>query len=148
MLMVLFSSFLASFGFGILFHIKKEKLVLAAIAGSIGSVVYTFMIESGMSSAASMFCASVCFSIFSEMCARICKAPVTTFIICALIPLVPGGGMYRTMLEAVQGDAMAAIEKGLQAISEAGALALGIILVSTLAKMITAYRRRKKGRGK
>ncbi len=41
----------------------------------------------------------------SEILARKCKTPVTTFLVCALIPLVPGGGMYRTMLAAIRGDA-------------------------------------------
>ena len=63
--------------------------------------------------------------------ARLCKTPVTTFIVCALIPLVPGGGMYYTMLEVIQGNVQEALVKGLETLSIAGVLALGILVVST-----------------
>ena len=84
-----------------------------------------------------MFIASICFSLYSEILARTAHTPVTTFIICALIPLVPGGGMYRTMLAAIQGDIMKALTMGLDTITIAGALVLGILLVSTIMKAIT-----------
>lgn len=142
MLTYIISSFIASFGFGILFHIRGNKLILAAIAGTIGSVVYSICIEMNMTSTTAMFLASVSFSVFSEICARICKAPVTTFIIVALIPLVPGGGMYYTMLEAVKGEVLLALEKAFETIAQAGALALGIIFVSSVTKMLFTRKRK------
>ena len=42
------------------------------------------------------------------------------FLVCALIPLVPGGGMYRTMLAAIRGDAQQTLNMGLQTLSIAG----------------------------
>ena len=66
----------------------------------------------------------------SELLARRMKTPVTTFLICALIPLVPGGGMYYTMLAIIQGNTMNALEIGIHTLGCAGALALGIALTS------------------
>ncbi|MEG2244790.1 MAG: threonine/serine exporter family protein, partial [Erysipelotrichaceae bacterium] len=82
-----------------------------------------------------MLVASIVFSIFSEICARIYRTPVTTYIICALIPLVPGKGMYNAMVQAVAGDTMKAMQIAFDTLSVAGALALGIILVSTLTRL-------------
>lgn len=137
MLEILIGSFIASLGFGILFNIKGKKLLLAAIGGSLGGVVYQICLDIGASELSAMFFASICFSLYSEILARIAHTPVTTFIICALIPLVPGGGMYRTMLAAIQGDIMKALTMGLDTITIAGALVLGILLVSTIMKAIT-----------
>lgn len=136
LLTIMISSFIASFGFGILFNIKGNKLILASIGGSIGSVVYTFATDQGASAMMAMFFASTAFSLYSEICARICKSPVTTFIICALIPLVPGGGMYRMMLQGIQGNVDQALATALNTLSIAGILALGILLVSTLVRGI------------
>lgn len=136
MILLCFSSFVATFGFGILFNIKGHKLVLAGIGGMIGSVVYTIALDCAINEVTSLFLASVAFSLYSEILARICHTPVTTFIICALIPLVPGNGMYQTMKIAIDGDAIGALQMGLDTITYAGALALGIIFVSTIMRFI------------
>lgn len=146
MIEILLGSFIASLGFGILFNIKGRNLILAAIGGSIGGVVYQLCHNYGFSDLSAMFVASICFSLYSEILARIAHTPVTTFIICALIPLVPGGGMYRTMLAAIQGEIMKALTLGLETISIAGALVLGLLSVSTIMKAIT--KRKKVSEGK
>ena len=66
--------------------------------------------------------------------ARILKTTVTTFAISGLIPLVPGKGMYMTMLYLVNGDMAAAGSSGLTTLASAGIIALGIMVVSTFYK--------------
>ncbi|MCF0149108.1 MAG: threonine/serine exporter family protein [Clostridium sp.] len=128
------SAFIAAFAFGIVFNIKGKNLFFAAICGALGWFVYKLSLFFGYSDITSLFLASLALSIYSEIFARILKTPVTTFVIAALIPLVPGGGMYYTMVEAITGDIMKSLEIGIKTIASAGALALGIILVSTLTK--------------
>ena len=83
--------------------------------------------------------------LYEEMCIRdSCKTPVTTFIICALIPLVPGGGMYRMMLQAIQGHVDEALNIGLDTISIAGVLVLGILMVSTIMRSVFKTKRQVK----
>ena len=138
----LFSSFLASLGFGILFNIKGKNLILAGIGGA----VYKLVLFLGGSEMIAMFSGSVVFSLYSEILARVCKTPVTTFIICALIPLVPGGGMYRTMQQAIAGNIDKALAIGLNTISIAGVLVLGILLVSTLMRAFYHMQKERKAR--
>ena len=142
----LFSSFLASLGFGILFNIKGKNLILAGIGGAIGGMVYNLVLFLGGSEMIAMFSGSVVFSLYSEILARVCKTPVTTFIICALIPLVPGGGMYRTMQQAIAGNIDKALAIGLNTISIAGVLVLGILLVSTLMRAFYHMQKERKAR--
>lgn len=142
MLQITIGAFLASFGFGILFNIKGKELLLAGIGGAIGGLIYHLGLLLACSQMISMLLASIALSLYAEIFARICKTPVTTFLICALIPLVPGGGMYHTMLEAIQGNATQALTIGIHTMASAGVLVVGILLVSTVMKMIFRRRRR------
>lgn len=71
------------------------------------------------------------------------KTPVTTLVICALIPLVPGSGMYYTMYETISGNISRAVELGLNTLASAGTLALGVIFVSTITKQVTNLKKVK-----
>lgn len=135
------SAFLASIGFGILFNIRGKRLILAGLTGAIGGILYKYFLFLGMSELVSNFVGALGLALFSEIFARVCKTPVTTFIVCALIPLVPGGGMYYTMLEVIQGDVQEALSKGLQTLSIAGVLALGILVVSTATQVYLRIKR-------
>ena len=68
--------------------------------------------------------------------ARLLKAPATIFIIIGCFPLVPGKGIYQTMLYLIQGNNDLFVSSLLNTIAIAFALALAILLVSTLFKVI------------
>lgn len=140
MLIQIFISFIASLGFGIIFNIKGKKLFFAALGGGLSWLCYLIFHNYNLSNALSFFLSSIIFSIYSEICARILKTPVTTIVVCSLIPLVPGAGMYYTMYETITGDVSSAIESGLSTIADAGSLALGVIFVSTITKQITNFK--------
>ena len=129
-------AFVASLGFGIIFNIKGKKLIFAAIGGGLSWFCYLYLTNNGISTILSLFISSIIFSIYSEICARYLKTPVTTLVICALIPLVPGAGMYYTMYETILGNISGAVELGLNTLASAGALALGVIFVSTITKQV------------
>jgi len=133
----------ASLGFGIIFNIRGKKLIFAALGGGLSWFCYLYFTENGMSAILSLFVSSIIFSIYSEICARRLKTPVTTLVICALIPLVPGAGMYNTMYETILGNIKGAVELGLNTIASAGALALGVIFVSTITKQVTNLKKVK-----
>ena len=137
-------SFVATLGFGIAFNIKGKKLFFAAVGGGISWFFYSLFLEIGLSEISSLFISSILFSIYSEVLARIFKTPVTTFVVCALIPLVPGSGMYFTMLSAINGDIAESLELGLKTLASAGTLALGVLFVSTITKLIFQYKYRNK----
>ena len=133
----------ASLGFGIIFNIRGKKLIFAALGGGLSWFCYLYFTENGVSAILSLFVSSIIFSIYSEICARRLKTPVTTLVICALIPLVPGAGMYNTMYETILGNIKGAVELGLNTIASAGALALGVIFVSTITKQVTNLKKVK-----
>lgn len=129
-------SFFACMGFGILFNIRGKNLLFASLSGAISWFVYIVALKFNLSTTASLLLSSVCFSIYSEIFARILKTPVTSLVICGLIPLVPGAGMYNTMYQIILGNLETALRLGLETIASAGTLALGILFVSTTTKII------------
>lgn len=139
-------AFIASLGFCILFNIQHKNLIFASIGGSLGWFFYLLFINLKHSTAFSLFIASLIISLYSEICARLLKSPVTIFVICSMIPLVPGSGMYYTMFETVKGNIQKSLNIGIQTLINAGSIATAIILVSSLSKLITTFKMNKKNK--
>ena len=75
-------------------------------------------------------------SLYSELLARHLKTPAGTFLMTALIPLIPGGSLYYTMSAVFAGDVQHFTTKAIGTLSLAAALALGIVLASALTKVV------------
>lgn len=138
------AAILASFGFAVLFNIRGDKLISASFIGGSGGVCYCVLLEQGSSQAYALFIASVLIAILSELFARWMKCPVTTFLLCALIPLVPGGGMYYTMLEVVNDNINGAISMGVETLIQACSIVLGCTFASSGMRMFYAIKRKIK----
>lgn len=136
-----FVSFIITFGFGILFNIKGKKLLFAALGGGLSWYFYSLPLSLGLSEVSSLFISALVFSTYSEVLARIFKTPVTSFVICSLFPLVPGSGMYYTMLATINGDLQNAVHLGINTLANAGTLALGVIFISTITSLIFRVKR-------
>lgn len=126
----------ASLGFGVLFNIKGKNLIFASLGGFLTWYIYLLSLSFESSNLFALFIASFAAGLYSEALARILKSPVTTFSICSIIPLVPGGGMYYTMQESVQGNINKFLSTGLETLSNAGGIAVGILLASSITKVI------------
>ncbi|SHK03887.1 Uncharacterized membrane protein YjjB, DUF3815 family [Hathewaya proteolytica DSM 3090] len=130
-------SFVGSLGFAILFNVRGKSLYYASAGGAIGWFIYRLLSMYNItSSATAIFLATICISVYAEIMARIEKQPVTVFIIAAMIPLVPGSGMFYTTYEAVKGNLSASLHTGLKTLYDAGFIATGIILVSTVSRIL------------
>lgn len=123
-------------GIGVLFNVRGKNLILSAIGGGIGWLMYKIFMGLGMSSIPALFVASIFISSYSEICARKFKTPVTVFLIGSLIPLVPGGAMYYTMYEAVQGNSQRTWDMVLTTLGSAAIIAFGVVVVSTFIRII------------
>ena len=71
-------------------------------------------------------------SLFSEIMARLRRCPVTGYQLVALLPLVPGGGIYYAMRYCLAGDTERFLTTLLDTLGMAAALAVGVILASSL----------------
>lgn len=131
----IFMAFLGSLGFAMLYNIKGIKLLYAAAGGLLG---WSINLSLGIwlnNEVAQFFIAAVLVTIYAEICARLNKTPTTTFLITAIIPLVPGGALYYTMSYAVNGLWNSFVDSGVYTVSLAVALAAGIMVGSSLIKI-------------
>ena len=134
---------LATVFIAVLFQVRKENIFSAAIGGGLGCLVNECGLALGLGTFFSIFLASLALASYSEIMARVRKTTVTTFLISGLFPLVPGAGMYYTMLAIVHNDLSEALSTGISTLSTAAVMALGILFVSTLSRGITYFRKTK-----
>jgi len=129
-------AFLACVGFSIVFDVKKPKFVfLSSLIGAIGWAVFLLMDGVG-SDVPRYLVATVAVSTLSELCARIWKAPATIFLLIGIVPLVPGSGLYYAMNFLILGNYAMFAKKGLQTVAYAGAIAVGVSMVTSIVRMI------------
>ena len=134
---------LATVFIAVLFQVRKENIFAAAIGGGLGCLVNECGLALGLGTFFSIFLASLALASYSEIMARVRKTTVTTFLISGLFPLVPGAGMYYTMLAIVHNDLSEALSTGISTLSTAAVMALGILFVSALSRGITYFRKTK-----
>lgn len=142
MISAIIYSFLASLGFAIIFNIRGKNIVVASLGGSVAWFLYLLMETLHNSNTVSLFIATFVVSIYSEVMARVFKSPVTTYTVCGIIPLVPGYGMYYTMYYTISGNLSKATSMGIQTLTGAGAIAVAIVMVSSLSRLL--FLKRKK----
>lgn len=133
-----------SFGFGILYHIRGKKLLLATLAGVVGWAVYHV---AGLWIASESVCylfSAAAVTAYSEIFARVEKSPTTTFLAPGIIPLVPGGGLYYSMNYAMKEEWDLFADMALYTLELAAFIAIGIIVVTSIARLLTADRHEKK----
>ena len=128
-----FCALLAAMGFGVLFNIRGKKLFGAALGGGIGWLFYELFVSHG--EFVQYFAAGASIAVFAEIMARIQKAPATLYIAPALIPLVPGGSLYKAMLHAISKENELFLTVGINAFVIIGALTLGLISLSSIARL-------------
>lgn len=129
-------SLIATIGFSIFLNAPKKELFHCGLTGAIGWTIYYIFKITLLSSIFSNFMASLMVAILSELFARKFKKPAILFIIPGIVPLVPGLGIYNTMLHLVQGNYNLAISTGTDAFLVSGAIALGILVTTSLARTI------------
>lgn len=136
MMIKVMSALLATIFIAILFQVPKRNVVLTALGGGLGCLINELCLLAGLSDFFSIFLASLTLAMYSEIMARMRKTTVPTFLISGLFPLVPGAGMYYTMLSIVHHELDNALSTGINTLSTAALMALGILFVSTLSRLI------------
>ena len=127
---------LGSLGFGVLFHLRRTRLLIATIGGLMSWTVFLVLAPLFPSEAVRYFFSAAAVTVYSEVFARVIKTPTTTFLVPSLIPLIPGGSLYYTLNYALNEQWQAFAEKAFYTLELAVALALGIIAVTTLNRIV------------
>lgn len=130
---------LGSVGFALTFHIRGKQLILIFLGGALDWAVYLLCTHYGCSSFLGVFLATMTANIISEILARIVHTPVLILLVPMLVPLIPGGALYRSMDALIRGEKSLFLDHGTSAITFAGAIALGIIATTALFHIIFSF---------
>lgn len=128
----MFYCFAATFFFALIMNAPKKILILSSITASLGYLVYKYFIIKGIPLLA-FFLGTTLIAMLGEIFARRLKMPATIFIFPGVIPIVPGLGLYNTILALVQNDIFLALETGFNTILNIGCMAIAMALVSLIA---------------
>ena len=132
----IFAAFFGTLGFAVVLRSKKEHLAALAVGGALSWLVYLLSSFAIDSEPFCYFIAAAVVAIYAEVFARIFKTPTTNILIPALLPMIPGGGLYYTMRFAISKDWQSFFSRGGATLAIALAIALGIISVSTVTRLI------------
>ena len=138
------AAFFGCFGFSFIFRIHKHinHSIYGSIIGAIGWIIY-LALANAKNVYLQSFMAMLFVALASECLARLCKAPATIFIMLGFFPLVPGSGIYYTMLYAVRGQPSLFIDSLLSTLGIAMSLSFAILISSTIIKVFRRIKRRK-----
>ncbi|ARP49904.1 MULTISPECIES: threonine/serine exporter family protein [Caproicibacterium] len=134
--------FVACVAYCMCVHLKGWRMVWASLGGAIGWCIY-LLFGFSHNDLFQYLMASIAVSAYSEVMARLNKTPVTGFLLVSMLPMVPGGGIYNTMQYAVSGDNSRFLSTGLHTFGIAGAIALGVLLVSSTVRLFTTVKHQK-----
>ncbi len=139
-------AFVGCGGFAVIYNIHGGGILICAFGGALGWLTYLLSAPLLQSDIIQTFAAAVAISIYAEIMARLRKCPVTGYLLVAIFPLVPGGGIYYTMEHAINGETGAFLSSFLHTLGIAGALAVGVLLVSSVVRMWGSLRRNREVR--
>lgn len=91
-------------GFSLYFRIDRPKLWTAALGGAIawGGYLAVYMQTDNLFMANAVGAIAIC--LYSEIAARVLKAPANIFLIPAVVALLPGGSFYQSVAALINGD--------------------------------------------
>ncbi len=129
------SAFVGSFGFAMLFRVKKDKLFWGALGGALSWIFYLAAARYVKDEAVCYFISTLLVTLYAECMARIKKSPATIFLVSSTIPLIPGGVLYQTMEFMVKGESELAMQAGKRTLLLAAGIALGMMVGTFLMRI-------------
>ena len=140
------SSLLAGGAFGALQFAHGRAIVWGGLLGAAGYLVYWMGMTLGLSETAAMFAGMLLAALGAQEAARRLKMIFTVFVTIAMMPLVPGLGLYRAMRAVAEGDMALGASQAVHAMALILMITLGIALASTLAGIRRRLGRRPRER--
>lgn len=124
-------AFTGSLCAGIIFNIKRNNLVWSGASGLLGWLAYIWMNSVSDNVVLSTFAGAIAVGCFSELAARIFKAPSTVYSITGIFPIVPGIAAYESARYLTVGNIQSAALKAVETLGCAGSIAFGILLATS-----------------
>ena len=129
-----------------MFNMHGRGIPFAILGSIISWPVCVLCMRIGLAEPIAYLVAAAVSCFYAEIMARIRKFPATSYLMCALVPLIPGSGIYYTMDFIRRGMLAEAYDKGMLTAAIAGSMAVGVLLVSTGFRMWGVWKKRRASR--
>ncbi len=134
------SAFIACIGFGLLYNLRGFGICFSVAGGIPGWLAYLICVELGTGDYFAGFMGAVVVALYGEVMARIRKFPATSYITTSILPLVPGASIYYAIVHLLNGNSDGFSERVVYVAGFAGALAVGVLLVSSCFRMFSTWK--------
>lgn len=121
-----FGSFFGAIGFAMLVHVPRRSWLVSGLIAALCYLVYWLLTWLGISDPVAIFAGAFIGSLAGQLCARAMRIIGTVFLMSAIVPVVPGLGLYRMMAFLGQGQTAAGAEMGIKAMITIVMIALGL----------------------
>lgn len=138
-----FAGMIGTLGFGLFFNMHGKGIPFALIGSIVSWFVCAMSMRLGLSEPMAYLLAAAASSLYAEIMARIRKFPATSYLLSALVPLIPGAGIYYTTDFIRRGLVPEAWARGSTTAAIAGAVAVGVLLSSTAFRMWSVHMKRR-----
>ena len=137
---IFLASAVGTYGFAIFMHAPKRAWLPASLIGGASYALYWALLQAGTYEPLAIFLGALLGSVLGQLCARKMHMIASIFILLAMIPLVPGLGLYRCMSHLAQGLYAQGVKDGVSAMMDIVMIAFGLGIGSYGMQL---FRRRK-----
>ena len=126
LLRAVLGAFFGTVGFAMLVHAPKRSWFVSGLIASLSYLVYWLLAYWDVPDPMAIFFGALFGSLAGLLAARLKKMIGTVFLMSAIVPVVPGLGLYRMMSSLGQGQIAAGAKIGIQAMITVAMIALGL----------------------
>ena len=124
--------------FSLLMNAPPKTVPFSAAVGGVSWILYKLLLAYGQPEISAYFFGTLVVAVSAEVLARIFKMPAPIFIFPALIPIVPGTGLYKTALALVEKEYTEFQEESTRTLFAFCAMAVALALTSVIARSVSA----------
>ena len=132
----LLSVTIGTVAFAMLFGVRPKHLLPVAFGSAMTMALYALIEFYGFSLFTAAFVSTIVAAVYSEICARVGRAPAIVYLVPCLLPTIPGGSLYRAMSAFLGKNYQSGLEYLLTTLKISIGIAGGIVTVSLLVKIV------------
>lgn len=136
MLLYIIAGLIGTFGYSMTNRVRAIRIPFVLLGGLLTVACWYWVCLFTENLFLSNMAAAMLATLYAEITARLTKAPTTIYLIPAVIPLVPGGRLYYSMLGIVRSDFQSFAAFAKDTFFIALGIAVGIVIVTSVAGYI------------
>ena len=140
----IYGAIISVIAFSILCNMPRSLIKYISIVGAVSWFVYVYLEYINADVILQAFIAALVVAWISHALARILKAPVTIFLVPGILPLVPGGAIYKSVYNYMSNEHGLGNFYFIQTLQIAGAISMAIFIMDSVFRQTRRYIRNRK----